>query len=188
MALRFCRRVAWHGSYIGFDVHPESIRWCREHFAGDPRFRFVFAPIASPYGGSRGTPASQYRFPLEEGEAQLVLAKSLFTHLLEAEARHYLREIARVLEPGRAALVTAFLFEPGSRTGRGDSSFFRFAAPDPALRLRRRSRPEAAVAYGMGRFDAMVGAAGLRILWTCRGFFPGEDPRPRGQDILILGR
>lgn len=187
MALRFSRR-SWHGSYIGFDVHEPSIRWCREHFAADPRFSFVLARVSSPYGEARGAPASQYRFPSEDGQVELVIAKSVFTHLLEREARRYLAEIARVLEPGRAALVTAFTFEPGSRTGRNLSDFFGVHGPDPAIRFRRRARPEAAVAYEVSRFRGMVEEAGLRILWTCAGFFPGEDPRPRGQDILLLGR
>lgn len=186
MALRFARRN-WRGRYVGFDVHEPSIRWCCDHFARDPRFSFVLAGAASPYGAGGGVPVCEYRFPVEDGHSQLVIAKSAFTHLLEPEARHYLVEIARVLEPGRAALITAFLFDPGSRTGRGLSPFFRVAGPDPAVRFRRRSRPEAAVCYDHTRFREMVEAAGLRILWTCRGFFPGEDPRPRGQDILLLG-
>jgi SAM-dependent methyltransferase len=187
MALRFSRR-SWHGCYLGFDVHEPSIDWCRQRFAADPRFSFVLARMASPYGEARGTAVSDYRFPAHDGQMQLVLAKSVFTHLLEREARHYLAEIGRVLEPGRAALVTAFLFEPGSRTGRGLSRYFPIVGADAALRFRRRSRPEAAVAYEVSRFRGMVEAAGLRILWTCHGFFPGDDPRPKGQDILLLGR
>ncbi len=187
MALRFSRR-RWRGTYLGFDVHEPSIAWCREHFGADPRFSFILADVASPYGKAGRVPASEYLFPMDSGQAQLVIAKSVFTHLLEPEARHYLVEIARVLASGRAALITAFLFDSASRTGRGLSPFFRVAATDPAVLFRRRSRPEAAVAYDQSRFRTMVESAGLRILWTCPGFFPGEDPQPRGQDILLVGR
>ncbi len=187
MALRFSRR-AWHGTYVGFDVHEPSLAWCREHFAADPRFSFVLADLASPYGDPAGRPVSDYRFPIDDGQVQLVIGKSVFTHLLEPDARHYLVEIARVLERGRAGLITAFLFDPASRTGRGRSPFFPVAGTDRSIRFRRRDRPESAVAYEESRFAAMVEDAGLRILWSCRGFFPGEDARPRGQDILLLGR
>lgn len=43
-----------------------------------------------------------------------VLAKSLFTHWKEIDARCALGEIARVLTRGRSALIAAFLFEEGS--------------------------------------------------------------------------
>jgi SAM-dependent methyltransferase len=187
MALRFSRR-SWHGTYVGFDVHERSIRWCQRRFDADPRFHFELAEVRSIYGSLTDRPPATYRFPLKDAEAQLVIAKSVFTHLLDQDARHYVQEIARVLEPGRGALVTAFLFDPASRTGRSRSDFFRITAPDRALRYRRASRPEAAVAYEISRFREMIGSAGLRILWTCFGFFPGDDPRPRGQDLLLLGR
>ena len=102
------------GRYVGFDVHAASIRWCRQRFASDPRFRFELAAVASPYGSSRGVPVTGYGFPTEDGGATLVLAKSLFTHLEREDAAHYLREIRRVLRPGSPALVTAFLFDPTS--------------------------------------------------------------------------
>src|SRR5262249_27476818 len=186
MALRFSRR-SWHGTYLGFDVHEGSIRWCRKTFAADPRFRLEGARVASAYGTADAPPGSDYRFPVGDGEAQLVIAKSVYTHLLEAEARRYLAETARVLEPGRGALVSVFLFDPVRLAGGEASPFFRVAGPDPAVRFRRASRPEAAVAYQMARFQEMIEAAGLRILWTCFGFFPGGDPQPRGQDLLLLG-
>ena len=187
MALRFSSR-SWHGTYVGFDVHARSIAWCRGRFAADARFRFELARVGSVYGSLAAPPPTTYRFPMDDGRAQLVLAKSVFTHLLEPAARHYLRETARVLERGRAALVTVFLFDPGSRTGQRRSGYFRAAGEDGRVRFRRASRPESAVAYEIGRFRDMVDGAKLRILWSCWGFFPGDDPRPQGQDILLLGR
>ncbi len=129
--------------------------------------------------------ASTYRFPLDEGQADLVLAKSVFTHLLEADARHYLAEIRRVLRPGRGAVVTAFLYdENGPRLPEVERAF-PFSDGRP-VRWRLRSRPSAAVAFGRELFEAMIFAAGLRVIWMSAGYFPGSA-RPAGQDTLMLG-
>jgi SAM-dependent methyltransferase len=111
MVPELLRRLSPAGRYVGFDVHVPSIRWCRGRYAGDPRLRFEVAAIASPYGSGMGAPASGFRFPISDAAADLVLAKSLFTHLERPEASRYLSEIRRVLRPGRAALVTTFLYD-----------------------------------------------------------------------------
>jgi SAM-dependent methyltransferase len=168
MVPEFSRRLGPEGRYVGFDVHEPSIRWCRAHYAGDRRLTFDLARIASAYGERFGPPAADYRFPVEDGQADLVLAKSVFTHLLPADAAHYLAEIRRVLRPGRAAVVTAFLFD-----ARGAAlDLVRRALPCEDergnVRWRLRSRPTAAVAYAK------------------TSYFPGAD-RLRGQDTLLLG-
>ena len=186
MVPEFARRLGDGGRYVGFDVHAPSIRWCRERWAGDPRLAFEIADVASAYGARSGPPAASYRFPFEEGRADLVLAKSVFTHLLPADAAHYLSEIRRVLRPGRAAVVTAFLFEP-----RGpELALVRRAFPceddGGGVRWRLRTRPTAAVAYAKAAFDAMIAGAGLRLQWMSPGYFPGAS-RLRGQDVLLIG-
>ena len=184
MVPELARRLGPAGRYVGFDVHAASIRWARERHAGDPRLRFEHADLVSPWGAGAGA-ASTYRFPLDEGQADLVLAKSVFTHLLEADARHYLAEVRRVLRPGRGAVVTAFLYdEAGPRLPEVERAF-PFSDGRP-LRWRLRSRPSAAVAFGRGLFEEMISAAGLRVIWMSAGYFPGSA-RPTGQDTLILG-
>jgi SAM-dependent methyltransferase len=169
--------------YVGFDVHPHSIRWCLKRFKSDPRLRFELAHVASPYGSRSGEPVASYRFPVEDGFAGLVLAKSVFTHLFEQDALAYLREIGRVLKPGRAAIVTAFLFN-----GEGESAqvFRAFPFGDGRVRWRSELRPTAAVAYAQSVFFDMVGNSGLRVQWMSPGYFPGTE-RLTGQDILLLG-
>jgi SAM-dependent methyltransferase len=180
------RRLGPSGRYVGFDVHEASISWCRNRWADDARLRFELAPIATPYGPTAGSGAETYRFPVSDGAADLVLAKSVFTHLPEEPARHYLAEVRRTLRPGRAAVVTAFLFDaagpalPLVRTG------FPHEGHAGLVRWRRRTRPTAAIAYDRSLFSEMTAAAGLRIIWMSPGFFPGAS-RPAGQDVLLLG-
>jgi SAM-dependent methyltransferase len=180
-------RVGPSGSYLGFDVHGPSIRFCRRRYGADGRCRFEAAGIASPYSTGNGGPIEEYSFPFESGQADFVLAKSVFTHLMPTEAARYLSEIQRVLRPGRPAVVTIFLFAWGSRTDRGGSRFFRSSDTAGRVRWRSRLRPSSAVAYERGYFYAMVGDAGLRVQYLSSGFFPGDTESLSGQDVVILG-
>lgn len=184
MVPELARRLGPVGRYVGFDVHAASIRWARKHHAGDSRLRFEHADLVSAWGAGAHS-ASTYRLPLDEGEADLVLAKSVFTHLLEIDARHYLAEIHRVLRPGRGAVVTAFLYDDGGLRLPDVERAFPYSDGRP-VRWRLRSRPSAAVAFGREFFEAMITAAGLRVIWMSAGYFPGSA-RPTGQDTLILG-
>jgi SAM-dependent methyltransferase len=96
------------GAYEGFDVNPDGIAWCRRRYRRHPGFGFQVADIFNarynPAGAHR---ADEYRFPYEDATFDFVLATSVFTHLLEADAANYLAECARVLAPGgRLALYT----------------------------------------------------------------------------------
>jgi SAM-dependent methyltransferase len=179
-------RLPPNGRYVGFDVHAPSIRWCRRRWSGDSRIRFELAAVRSAYGAAAGPPVSSYRFPLEDGEGDLVLAKSVFTHLLEADARHYLSEIRRVLGAGRPAVVTAFLFDRNHRELEAVRRAFPFEGNGGAVRLRRSARPTAAVAFDRNAFWKMVEDSGLRVVWHSAGFYPGRS-RLDAQDVLLLG-
>lgn len=187
MAGELAQRIGPAARYVGFDVHGPSVRWCRRHFANDPRLSFALARVASPYGSRSGEPAVSYRFPMADEEAGLVLAKSVFTHLLDPEARHYLAEIRRTLKPGGAAVLTAFLFDPDGPGCDLARRAFPFGEAPGRVRRRRRLRPTAAVAYERAFFFAMVGQAGLRVESMAAGYFPGAE-RVAGQDILVLRR
>ncbi len=181
MAFEFARLLSTDGRYVGFDVHRPSIAWCRRRFASDPRFRFEIADVATPFSPGRPTRAEDYAFPASDGAAGFVLAKSLFTHLMEREARRYLDEIRRVLRAGRRALVTAFLFAPSAST-----PAFPFPDGIAPIRWRVRVRPHSAVAYSRPEFEALVHDAGLRIAEMVPGFWPGAASTPAAQDVLLL--
>jgi ubiquinone/menaquinone biosynthesis C-methylase UbiE len=182
MVPHFRERLGGAGKYVGFDTHGPSIQWCCRNFAGDSRLSFHHADCSGTQNGA----VLKYKFSVADGAADLVLAKSVFTHLLEPVARHYLLEIHRTLRRGGAAVITAFLFDD---TGPGKDAvrdLFPQAEAAGAIRWRSRLRPTAAVAYSKSRFTGMVEGAGLRLQWMSNGFFPGCD-RLLGQDTLLIG-
>jgi SAM-dependent methyltransferase len=169
-------------SYVGIDVHEPSIRWCRRRFAGRGTFRFELAEVRSPYGRMNAADPAGFRFPLGDAAADLVLAKSLFTHLLDETARHYLSEIRRCLSPAGCGILTAFVFDGAA----GSPPAFPHHGSDPAVRWRRRVHPHAAVAYDRRLFEGMLAGSRLEISEMLPGFWPGLSPVLRGQDTYIV--
>lgn len=74
----------------GVDVRPESVALARQL---NPFSRFTAVD---------GLPPA----PFDDGTFDLVVAYSVFSHLSEAASMAWIREIARVLEPGGLAIVT----------------------------------------------------------------------------------
>jgi SAM-dependent methyltransferase len=184
LALALRSRLGPLSRYVGFDVHEPSIRWCSRAFGGDRRFEFELASVSSPYGSRTGESALTYRFPLEDSEASAVLARSVFTHLLEPEAAHYLSEIRRVLAPDGRAFLSVFLFEgPG---GRDEIPAFPFPNGTSQVRWRVGARPHAGVAYSREGFFELVRAGNLRVVELRPGFLPGRSPQLTGQDLIVL--
>ncbi len=108
------------GSYDGFDVVASGIAWCREHYGHTPaRFRFQHADLRNAMYNPGGVQtAVDYRFPYEADAFDLVIATSVFTHLLAPAADHYLAEAARVLAPGGRLFATWYLVDAQAQPAR----------------------------------------------------------------------
>ena len=118
--------------------------------------------------------AAEYRFPYADGTFDLVLATSVFTHLLADTAARYLAEAARVLAPGGVLFATWFLLRPDPALS--DGAAFRFApfdggpafVADPAL-------PEAAVGYEASWVEDRLAAGGLALDAAAAARYVGRD-------------
>jgi SAM-dependent methyltransferase len=100
--------------YVGFDIFKPAIDWCTRHLApfAKGRFRFEHLDAYSAHYNPRGRiQSTQVRFPAADASIDVAFAASLFTHLLEPDAAHYLRESARCLKPG-GVLVASLHAEP----------------------------------------------------------------------------
>lgn len=163
----FATRLAPGGRYLGVDLHRGSIAWCRRRFADDGRFAFGILPAAAAEATAR--------------RYDLVLAKSLFTHLVADDAANLLAAIRRVLAPGGRLVATAFLFEPGTPV-----PALRHPVAGGRVRYRRRLRPAAAVGFARELFGDLAARAGLELVEARHWFWPGDRPRLSAQDYLVL--
>jgi SAM-dependent methyltransferase len=184
MARALGAHLGERGSYLGLDVHGPSLDWCAETWSADPRFRFghLREPRSPYFAAARRTPA----MTLDGlGGFDLVLAKSLATHLLPLELARLLRRIARALAPDGRLLATAFLFDPAARPA---TPAFAHRSRRGRVRWRRRGHPRAAIAYERGLFLGILEGSGLTEVAFVPGFFPGEVPVPTGQDTIVAAR
>jgi SAM-dependent methyltransferase len=98
--------------YLGIDIHAGMIKWCQANLSPHaPGFRFVHHDVfAAGLNPGRGKPRT-LPFPAEEASMTMVVAISVFTHLVEEQIVHYLREVRRVLRPDGVLVSTFFLFD-----------------------------------------------------------------------------
>jgi SAM-dependent methyltransferase len=83
-------------AYLGFDIIPEIMQEAVDLAAGDSQFSFRIA--------------ENCKIPLADKAADMVIAFSVITHLLDEEAFEYFAEARRVLDAGGVAMFTYFDF------------------------------------------------------------------------------
>jgi ubiquinone/menaquinone biosynthesis C-methylase UbiE len=177
------------GSYEGFDIVPEGIKWCKTRITPKyPNFRFVLADIYNKAYHPRGKLSSlEYRFPYRNKEFDFVCLTSVFTHMLTADMKHYLSEISRTMKPGGRCLITYFLINPESleliREGRSLQEFRRktdgYYTTNPAT-------PEASIAFDEDDIRQLYAEYGLRIVEPIHyGSWCGRTAAVNYQDIIV---
>jgi SAM-dependent methyltransferase len=192
MALPLTRYLRDGGSYEGFDVLEEHVRWCRDHVGAEhPHFRFVQADIRSPMYNPKGRfSPSEYRFPYEGASFDFAFLTSVVTHMLPDGADRYLSEVARVLRPRARCLITWFLLdEEAERRIREGTSPTRFAHDLGGCRVVDAGVPESAVAYRERDARGIYARHGLEIVepiyW---GGWSGRVEHLSSQDIVVAVR
>ena len=186
------------GRYVGVDVTRDSIAWCQRHVTPKhPRFTFhhcdAFNELYNPFGRQQ---TSDFRLPLADASVDRITLASVFTHLLEPEVVHYMREFRRVLKPDGLVYATFFLHSPEALEAARTTGTTQWAATfehalgegvygnDPDY-------PRGAVAYTSAAMRRMMQQAGLA---TDRPYVKGSwsglhgDQAEDGQDAVILRR
>ncbi|MCI0465170.1 MAG: class I SAM-dependent methyltransferase [Gemmataceae bacterium] len=177
------------GSYEGFDVVADAVRWCRRALsARHPNFRFRHADIHNggynPTGRQR---ALDFVFPYPDRSFDLVILASVFTHMLPAEVAHYLGEIRRVLRPEGRCLASFFLLNDEARALMlGPRSALVFRHEGAGYWTTRPDHPEDAVAYREEDVRALYARAGLRVCAPIQpGGWCGREGAREGQDLIL---
>jgi SAM-dependent methyltransferase len=177
------------GAYFGTDVFDEGINWCNEHITSrNSSFKFILQTVENNYYfGGATKPSETLSLGFAEGASvDFVFATSVFTHLVEQDARRYLDEIARCLKPGGIAYVTCFIIDQHfsqfvARTGMHSAVNLVSAGHYQAY-----SGQDFFAGYEMARWRDLVANAGLEI----SGFDPGTWSEKLGalnfQDSFIL--
>lgn len=178
------------GEYSGFDVSARAVSWCRTQVSAlHPNFWFNHIDLANssynPHGSIR---PEHFSFPCADASVDLVFASSVFTHLLPATADRYVAETARVLKPGRSAVLSFFLLDSAIRSRLGTLvPTFRYF-PEAYYALANETEPEAAVAYDVDAVLKALSRRGLQPVWVKRGGWSGHPDPLSYQDFVVVRR
>ena len=184
-----------NGTYEGLDINRDGIAWCRRGI-GRLRKSFNFQLIDvfnERYNPSGRGKASEYRFPFDDGEFDLVVLGSVFTHMLPDDMENYLREVARVLRRDGNCLITYFLLNEEARRliSEQKSSMSFGHRIDEHCYSEYAEVPEQAIAFDEQRIRALYDSSHLRIKAPI--FFGGWCKREESllgeyQDIIIAAK
>ena len=157
-------------SYVGMDTDKGLIDWCRENVKYGNCF---FILLEDRDGGY---------LPAESNSFDVILAKSLFTHLLKEETENYLNEIKRLLRLGGRCLATFFLLNEVEPKGRYTFKFVSY--PEAYERI---TGKRAAVAYDEKWLLGLLKRMGFSVD-VYSGSWRGDGKGLSFQDIIILRR
>jgi len=180
----------WRGPLVGTDIHKPSILWAQRTISRRvPLFRFLHADIYnSAYWPTGKLSAREWfsRFP--DTEFDVIVAKSLFTHMLPDELDIYLQQVGLRLKPTGKALFTFFLLnqEQQALKTRNRPDFIK-PAPNAVYAIRSPIAPSAAVAYEESHVLQCLESSALRLADRIYyGWWTGRRDTLGGQDIVIV--
>jgi SAM-dependent methyltransferase len=162
----FARYLSPQGRYEAFDVARVLIEWCQQHLEPQlPNFHFFWADVRAgghnPEGAMSG---AAFRFPFSDDSFDLVVACSVFTHMLPDEIENYLAEVFRVLKTDGCFFMSVFLFDRDAETAVDTgSTIFDFRYPIGPCLTFDRERPEEGIACRKDWFLELIEASGFRV-------------------------
>jgi hypothetical protein len=157
-----------NGRYVGLDINEELIDWCNKKI----RRKHPTCQFGPPYP----------KEVLFEYKFNVILAKSLFTHLLPNMAEVYLRLVWDKLAPGGKCLSTWFLLDGVKPRGK-----YTFRYREGIVAYERETNKELAVAYDEKWLTGLLRKLGFSIqVWY--GTWRGDRRGLSFQDIIVLRR
>jgi SAM-dependent methyltransferase len=187
--------LGWHGKLTATDISKPCIDWAQKNIgarvASDNFIHMDIYNEAYYRGGKLTTEAWLDGF--SGNKFDVVIAKSLFTHVLPDEQIVYLKGIADRLKPGGRALLTFFvLSEDQARlaaSGKNRMSFQTYEA-DERCAVYRPLAPHAAVAYREEYLREMFQNAGFKMdgYKLHPGTWTGNPGGLSFQDIVVAER
>ena len=178
------------GRYTGVDIHQPSINWCQINIGErHANFRFAHIDVTSlaynPKGVHRG---EDYSLPFEEQAFDVVLLKSVFTHMRPLEVENYLGEVSRLLKSGGRCLVTFFLLnEEQARLAAEGGQELQFNFGEGVWRYVYEHSPESAIAYEESYVRGVLRKCGLTLQEPIYyGRWSGRRDGLSFQDMLLL--
>ena len=191
MALQLKDYLDEQGNYVGVDIHKPSIKWCQKRIASKcENFKFARIDVRNrTYNPDGAHAAEAYQLPFADNSFDLVLLKSVFTHMRPAEVGNYLKEVARLLSAEGRCLATFFLLnEEQSRLAQKGLNKIAFDFGEGSCRYKYKHSAESAVAHEESFVSRSLMENGLVLKQLHYGSWSGRKEGLSYQDILLIAK
>jgi len=189
MALKLTDLLDRQSRYVGVDIHQPSIQWCVKNISSrHNNFEFARVDVRNAAFNPRGTPAAEFHFPYDDHTFDVVLVKSVFTHMRAQEIDNYLGEIARLLKNQGRCLATFFLLnneqEELQQRGRNQISF---GFGNDVSRYAYQNSPESAIAHRESFVMELLAQHKLKLMRPVMyGTWSGRSNGLSFQDMILI--
>jgi SAM-dependent methyltransferase len=170
LAIGISERFGRIGLYHGVDIQQPLIQWAAHNLGRRDGYRFTHSDISNARYNPTGK--ANQAIPAESDGYDVFYAYSVFSHLTGVDVQGYLREAARVLRPGGAAFVTAFVEDGVSPEEENPQDYGPLVWKGPLHCVR----------FSSSRFSDLVSSAGLAVEQSRHG------QETDGQSLFILSK
>ena len=188
VALPLAKYLNNKGEYLGIDIFDKAIKWCLKNIAGRyQNFEFLHIDVKNPIYTRKGKDAKTYRFQLKYNEFNVILVKSVFTHMGPEEVDNYLGEIYRILKKGARCLSTFFVLNNKQAQLRSVGlNQLDFKYGDNAWRYCHKKSPFTACAFNEEFINQLTMKHKLFVKKIYYGTWTGRPDGVSFQDIILL--
>ncbi len=185
IALELRDELGEDGRYAGCDINSAAIKWCKKNIR-DTRFSFFHIDVKNGmYNPDGKQSAKDFRFPFKE-KFDVILLKSVFTHMLTDEMENYLSKLNGLLADEGKCVATFFLLNKG-QAELVARNLMRFQNHDEVIAFANPEVPEAIVAFNEMKLLELFRKHRLEVVSPIRyGSWTGDRSGLSHQDIVIL--
>jgi len=191
LPIAMLRGMDFHGRYVGMDILPRHVRWCRDNIAArHEHLEFHHMDVRNGrYNPAGRFHADSYHFPFAERSFDMSCLFSVFTHMYEHDIENYLNELHRVLMPGGTVVATFFLLTPQRLGGTEADAVARTMGYELNENTRYRDPNDKlhAIGYDMNFMTHLIETAGFALSDVVLGHWAGGSGDTY-QDRLVFSK
>ena len=180
----------WFGTIIGTDIHKPCISWAQKNISSKHQsFKFIHADIYNYAYWTKGKNDAESWLSnyIDNKNFDIIVARSLFTHMLPDELDIYFKYISKSLKNSGKVVATFFLLNDKQKNIKINNSIH-FIRKNESLfySIKNKLAPTAAVAYDEDYIIETMGKYSLIVEKIYYGTWSGREDCYLGQDLIVM--